>query len=342
MKDKFCIHCGNKLDYNDVICDKCGKKCEPPFGSDNSMADITSPNTVFCESCGNLIGADDAFCFYCGSPTEQAYAQPSEPFQPTEPAQTNEPELSAEPEHFKLHSKSTSKTHSKSNLQPHSKSDSKLNLKSASKTDLKSQEKKPKGRAVLITVVCLAVVALIAVVGVILYPDLLKKGAPSGTSTADEPTVTGSAATEEITEPEPQATEEQTTAEPAEETEATVPTTEPQSDLDEADRVDFDTYTLIVPDYVVYETDDFGVSFFEKTNHMDESTGSNGYLFKIIATDESTDEFAGARVLGEKDGYSYVAVLPTGFGIIQDEDAGNNFIHAKDNVDNILDSFELA
>lgn len=52
--NKFCYHCGNELNKNDIFCSKCGKKLATEANCGNCGAKIKE-NALFCSKCGEKI-----------------------------------------------------------------------------------------------------------------------------------------------------------------------------------------------------------------------------------------------------------------------------------------------
>lgn len=75
----YCKNCGNELKDDDLFCEICGIKCDINNAeSESAQQNDDSGNTLFCEKCGNKVSTSDSFCFFCGAPVKQIPVQHSE------------------------------------------------------------------------------------------------------------------------------------------------------------------------------------------------------------------------------------------------------------------------
>lgn len=65
-----CPHCGAHVSVNDKFCAHCGKKIETQSSVDDQSRVKT--NTVVCSSCGRVNPASEKSCYGCGSPLDVA------------------------------------------------------------------------------------------------------------------------------------------------------------------------------------------------------------------------------------------------------------------------------
>lgn len=60
-KTKVCDFCGAKLNANDKICLKCGKKV-----SKKTLYDVYKEHHVYCKHCNTVLAENARFCPQCG------------------------------------------------------------------------------------------------------------------------------------------------------------------------------------------------------------------------------------------------------------------------------------
>lgn len=105
-------------------------------------------------------------------------------------------------------------------------------------------------------------------------------------------------------------------------------------------RVSFGEYSFVLPDNWGY--DESSEMLYENYNH---SLGYSGMLLRIIKTQTHPDNdfySCAYHLLGEKDGYYYVATEPNGMEFdYQDETATAKYNTAKEQIGQVLSSFEF-
>lgn len=153
------------------------------------------------------------------------------------------------------------------------------------------------------------------------------------------------ASVDKTEEPSESQTPETTISE--EQTTARTETTESKSGDDRqqsvgSERVSFGDYSLLLPDDWTYEKEGDYIHFYSKYVHDRNVEYESGFIFSIEKTKGNEDDYPGLAIkLGEKDGYNYYVVYPTGMGIIQDDTARQKFSEAMEKDDGVIDSFEF-
>ncbi|MBQ8057934.1 MAG: leucine-rich repeat domain-containing protein [Ruminococcus sp.] len=88
-------------------------------------------------------------------------------------------------------------------------------------------------------------------------------------------------------------------------------------------RTYFGDFSLDLPANLTYEGDEEEICFYSKYCYDNNVSGiGRGYVYSIVKTTASpSDFFESTKLLGEKNGYNYIRLFPTGFGYSSDSKA---------------------